>query len=254
MDRMGHQVGGVNYTPNHPDTSLVQGQTGGDILRVCNNNGVYSLESNATCSSGSTKGKDNAQGPNGGEYYWGDMWDYNQWNAQGGYHQETIFGGLAFKAGSGELAVTAMNPLTPNAVAGGVIWLDNATGGQSTQHAEGTQLYQQAANNPYFGKAAGMGDVEIFCADAMILPDLKLVKEVSKSTGKRGEMVSYTLTLTNEASAAASKVSVQDLLPAQMLYVSHNGDGTYDPLTGVWSLGNMAGASTKQLTITVTIK
>lgn len=254
MDRMGHQVGSNNYTPNHPDTSLIQGQTGGDILRVCNNNGVYTLESNATCSSGSTKGKDNAQGPNDGEYYWGDMWDYNPWNAQGGYHQETSFGGLAFKAGSGELAVTAMNPLTPNAVAGGIIWLDNATGGQSTQHAEGTQLYQQAANNPYFGKAAGMGDIEIFCADAMILPDLKLVKEVSKSIGKRGETISYTLTLTNEASAAASKVSVQDLLPAQMLYVSHNGDGTYDPLTGVWSLGNVAGASTKQLTITVTIK
>lgn len=254
MDRMGHQVGSNNYTPNHPDTRLVQGQTGGDILRVCNNNGVYSLESNATCSSGSTKGKDKAQGPDGGEYYWGDMWDYNQWNAQGGYHQETIFGGLAFKAGSGELAVTAMNPLTPNAVAGGVIWLDNATGGQSTQHAEGTQLYQQAANNPYFGKAAGMGDVEIFCADATILPDLKLVKEVSKSTGKRGETVSYTLTLTNEASAAASKVSVQDLLPMQMLYVSHNGDGTYDPLTGVWAVGDVSGAGTKQLTITTTIK
>lgn len=254
MDRMGHQVGSNNYTPNHPDTSLVQGQTGGDILRVCNNNGVYSLENNATCSSGSTKGKDKAQGPNGGEYYWGDMWDYNQWSAQGGYHQETIFGGLAFKAGSGELAVTAMNPLTPNAVAGGIIWLDNATGGQSTQHAEGTQLYQQAANNPYFGKAAGMGDVEIFCADAKILPDLKLVKEVSKSTGKRGETVSYTLTLTNEASAAASKVSVQDLLPTQMLYVSHNGDGAYDPLTGVWAVGDVSGSSTKQLTINATIQ
>ncbi len=254
MDRMGHQVGASNYTPNYPDTSLVQGQTGGDILRVCNNNGVYSLESNASCSSGSTKGKDNAQGPNGGEYYWGDMWDYNQWNAQGGYHQETVFGGLAFKAGSGEIAVTAMNPLTPNAVSGGIIWLDNTTGGQSAQHAEGTQLYHQAADNPYFGKAAGMGDVEVFCADAAILPDLKLVKEVSKSIGKRGETVSYTLTLTNESSATASNVTVQDKLPTQMLYVSQNGDGTYDPLTGAWAVGNISGASTKQLTITATLK
>lgn len=251
MDRMGHQVGGGNYTPNYPDTSLVMGQTGGDILRVCNNNGVYALENNASCASGSTKGKDNGQGPQGGEYYWGDMYDYNQWNAQGGYHQETSFGGLAFKAGSGEIALTAMNPRA-DAVAGGVIWLDTSTGGQSTQHPEGVQLYKQAADNPYFGKAAGMGDVEVFCSEP--LPDLKLIKAVDNSNKKRGATVIYTLSLTNESTAAATNVAVKDVLPTQLQYVSQVGDGSYDPITGVWTLGNVTGASTKQLTITVTIK
>lgn len=163
MDRMGHQVGSANYTPNHPDTTIVQGQTGGDIIRVCNNNGKYELENNATCTSGSTDGKDKGQGPGNGEYYWGEMWDFNQWNADGGFHQETSFGGLAFKAGSGEIALTAMNPLNPNANAGGVIWLNNATGGRATN--AGVQVYrQQGGTDPYFGKAAGMGDVELFCA------------------------------------------------------------------------------------------
>ncbi len=163
MDRMGHQVGSANYTPNHPDTTIVQGQTGGDIIRVCNNNGKYELENNATCASGSTDGKDKGQGPGNGEYYWGEMWDFNQWNADGGFHQETSFGGLAFKAGSGEIALTAMNPLNPNANAGGVIWLNNATGGRATN--AGVQVYrQQGGTDPYFGKAAGMGDVELFCA------------------------------------------------------------------------------------------
>ena len=166
MDRMGHQVGGVNYTPNYPDdNTMIQGQTGGDIIRVCNNGGKYELENNATCTSGSTAGKDKGQGPGNGEYYWGEMWDFNPWNADGGFHQETSFGGLAFKAGSGEIALTAMNPLNPNANAGGVIWLDNATGGRSAN--AGVQVYrQQGAGSPYFGKAAGMGDLEIFCAEA----------------------------------------------------------------------------------------
>lgn len=251
MDRMGHQVAGGNYTPNYPDTSMVMGQTSGDILRVCNNNGVYALENNASCVSGSTKGKDNGQGPNGGEYYWGEMFDYNQWNAQGGYHQETSFGGLAFKAGSGEIALTAMNP-SADSVSGGVIWLDNSTGGQSTQHTGGVQLYKQAADNPYFGKAAGMGDLEVFCADP--LPDLKLMKTVDTTTKKRGDTVIYTLSLTNESTAAATNVNVKDSLPAQLQYVSQTGDGTYDSTTGVWTLGDVAGASTKQLLIKVTIK
>lgn len=166
MDRMGHQVGGVNYTPNYPDDdTMTQGQTGGDMIRVCNNGGKYEPENNATCTSGSTAGKDKGQGPGNGEYYWGEMWDFNPWNADGGFHQETSFGGLAFKAGSGEIALTAMNPLNPNANAGGVIWLDNATGGRSAN--AGVQVYrQQGAGNPYFGKAAGMGDLEIFCAEA----------------------------------------------------------------------------------------
>lgn len=251
MDRMGHQVGGGNYSPNYPDTSIVQGQTGGDILRVCNNNGVYALENNASCVSGSTKGKDSGQGPNGGEYYWGEMFDYNQWNAQGGYHQETSFGGLAFKAGSGEIALSSMNPLT-DSVSGGVIWLDNSTGGQSTQHTSGVQLYKQAPDNPYFGKAAGMGDIEVFCTDP--LPDLKLTKTVDNSTAKRGDSVVYTLTLANESSAPASNVAVKDVLPDQAAYLSQMGDGSYDSVTGVWTLGSVAGSSTKQLKITVTIK
>ena len=251
MDRMGHQVGGGNYSPNYPDTSMVQGQTGGDILRVCNNNGVYALEDNAACVSGSTKGKDNGQGPKGGEYYWGEMFDYNQWNAQGGYHQETSFGGLGFKAGSGEIALSSMNPLA-DSISGGIIWLDNTTGGQSTQHAGGVQLYKQAQDNPYFGKAAGMGDVEVFCADP--LPDLKLLKTLDKANAKRGETLSYTLSLSNESTTAATGVEVKDVLPAQAVYVSQAGDGVYDPATGVWALGNVAGASTMQLIITVTIK
>lgn len=254
MDRMGHQVGGVNYTPNYPDDdTMIQGQTGGDIIRVCNNGGKYELENNATCSSGSTTGKDNGQGPGNGEYYWGEMWDFNPFNADGGYHQETSFGGLAFKAGSGEIAVTAMNPLNPNANAGGVIWLDNATGGRAAN--AGVQVYrQQDGTSPYFGKASGMGDVELFCAEAALQPDVSLTKVVDKPTAKRGETVIYTLTLSNTGTGAATGVSVTDSLPAGVVYVSDDGSGAYVASSGVWSVGSLAANTAKTLKITVTVK
>ncbi|MFZ1388474.1 MAG: SdrD B-like domain-containing protein [Thiolinea sp.] len=86
------------------------------------------------------------------------------------------------------------------------------------------------------------------------LPDLKLVKVVDKATAKRGDSISYSLTLTNESTTAATGVAVNDLLPSQTAYVSHSGDGAYDASTGIWTLGDVAGTSSKQLMITVTIK
>ncbi len=252
MDRMGHQVGGVNYTPNYPDDdTMIQGQTGGDIIRVCNNGGKYELENNATCTSGSTAGKDKGQGPGNGEYYWGDMWDFNPWNADGGFHQETSFGGLAFKAGSGEIALSAMNPLKPNANAGGVIWLDNATGGRSPN--EGVQIYQ--GNAHYFGKASGMGDVELFCAEAALQPDLSLTKVADKTTVKRGDTVVYTLTLTNESDVAATGIKVTDQLPSGVTLSTTTAPvasvGTFS--ASVWDVGTLAGKASATLTLTVTV-
>ena len=254
MDRMGHQVGGVNYTPNYPDDdTMIQGQTGGDIIRVCNNGGKYELENNATCTSGSTAGKDKGQGPGNGEYYWGDMWDFNPWNADGGFHQETSFGGLAFKAGSGEIALSAMNPLNPNANAGGVIWLDNATGGRSAN--QGVQVYrQQDGTSPYFGKASGMGDVELFCAEAALQPDLNLTKVADKVSAKRGETVVYTLTVNNAGAGNATGVVITDKLPAGVKYVSDDGAGAYVVATGVWSVGDLATMTSKTLKITVILE
>lgn len=87
-----------------------------------------------------------------------------------------------------------------------------------------------------------------------VLSDLKLVKTVDKTTAKRGETITYTLTLTNESTTAASNVVVQDVLPVQMTYVGQNGEGSYDAITGDWTLGNVAGLSSKQLTITAMIQ
>lgn len=129
----------------------------------------------------------------------------------------------------------------------------------------------QLGGNPELdSNAAATGEVSVSTADLptvgannysfdvgyteAVLPDLKLVKTVDKLTAKRGETITYTLTLTNESTTAASNVIIKDILPAQMTYISQNGEGSYDTITGDWTLGNVAGLSSKQLTITATIQ
>ena len=163
IDRNGHQVGANNYLPDsYPSTnSLTQAQTAGDILRVCNNNGCYELENNGDCDGLTTSlGGGSGQGPGGGEFYWGEVWDYNPFQPYSGYHQETSFGGLAFQPGTGEVALVAMNPNNNQANAGGIIWLSNTDGSRTKSSF---QLY--AGNAPSTGKANGLGDLEVFCQE-----------------------------------------------------------------------------------------
>ena len=70
-----------------------------------------------------------------------------------------------------------------------------------------------------------------------------------------GQRVTYTLTLTNNGPGAATGVKVSDKLPAGVQFVSAQGDGSYDPATGVWDLSGLtlAKAAVKKIAITVEI-
>jgi hypothetical protein len=159
-DRNSHQVGGNNYTPNYPSGNFVQGQGAGDVMRLCANGGSYVLENGAACNGGTaTHSPLNGQGPGGGEFYWGDMTPWNYWQPASGNHEEAAHGGLAFKAGSGEVVTTAMNP-TGSFVSGGVIALNNTNGERNDQ-------YQLFLGADQFGKVCGLGDLEMFCTPAV---------------------------------------------------------------------------------------
>jgi SdrD B-like domain len=177
MDRAGMQGGVANYRPNYP-TAIAdeQTQTGGDLLRICNVGGAYITESASACQGNHPYNNLNGEGPGGNEFYWGDMDSFNPYNAAGGYHHETTQGGLAFNAGSNEVATTAMNPIN-NLNAGGVAWFSNtgagssppavALGGRSrnpaTVNSSGYQIYNDSGlGTPSFAKAAGLGDIELF--------------------------------------------------------------------------------------------
>ena len=70
-----------------------------------------------------------------------------------------------------------------------------------------------------------------------------------------GAHVTYTLTLTNNGPGAATGVKASDQLPSGVSFVSSQGDGSYDPVTGVWDLSGLtlAKGEAKKVAITVAI-
>ena len=70
-----------------------------------------------------------------------------------------------------------------------------------------------------------------------------------------GTSVTYTLTLTNEGPSPATGVIAQDKLPSGVTFVSAQGDGTYDAVSGTWDLSSevIEKGATRTLRITVTI-
>lgn len=99
---------------------------------------------------------------------------------------------------------------------------------------------------------SGLGDVEILtsCAPAAASSDLKLSKTVDNASPKRGDTVTYTLTLSNETEVAATGVKVTDNLPTGVTFVEVTpSQGTF---TGSeWEVGTVAGNSSVTLILKV---
>ena len=184
MDRAGHQLGNNNYSPTVTDTKTYEGTSAGDILRIgLKADGTYALESNGTVNgviSGGTN-QTPAQGPNGGEFYWQDMYTKNANKnfpdgVAGGGHQEISLGGLALLAGKNEVAETVFDPVAAFR-AGGVRWFDNTTG----QAPRGYQVFgTDASSGSTFGKANGLGDLELLCANQPIEVGNRLWNDINK--------------------------------------------------------------------------
>ena len=62
----------------------------------------------------------------------------------------------------------------------------------------------------------------------------------------------YRLVVFNEGPDTATNVSVLDTLPNGVMYVSDNGSGSYNSITGIWTIGTIPKDSSKLLEIEVT--
>ena len=81
-----------------------------------------------------------------------------------------------------------------------------------------------------------------------------MTKTVSNPTPNVGDTITFTVTLTNSGPDAATGVTVTDLLPAGLTFVSATpSQGTYDSATGVWTVGTVATGAPQTLTITATV-
>lgn len=174
VDRTGHQLGNNNYGTVVGNFTDYYCTAQGDVLRVYNNNGTYELERNGkegpSSPKAATAGAGNGDGPStlsgttwsgtAGEFYYQDRFDFAVGGALGvgsdpANHDETSSGGLAILPGKNEILVACMDPIASYNV-GGVRYYDNTTG-----EAKKGIIVSADINLARFGKAAGLGDIEL---------------------------------------------------------------------------------------------
>jgi uncharacterized repeat protein (TIGR01451 family) len=84
--------------------------------------------------------------------------------------------------------------------------------------------------------------------------NLGLTKSVSNATPNVGDTLTFTVTLTNTGPSAATAVTVNDLLPPGLTFVSATpSQGTYNSATGLWSVGTIATSTPQTLAIVATV-
>ena len=83
--------------------------------------------------------------------------------------------------------------------------------------------------------------------------DLQVVKTVSLASVGVGQSFSYTIAVEHSVASTgnATGITLTDLLPAEVTYVSHSAGETYDPVTGIWDVGNIPLGSSASITINV---
>ncbi len=123
----------------------------GDILLAYKDGGVWRLEHKGVAGNLVGSGVNNNEGPGRGEFFGEDYWVIGP-----GLHPEVSFGSIGVLPGAGEVVSTVFDPLY-NSFTGG-LHRYSTTNGKKTGAVE---LYFD--NEITFGKASGLGDVEILC-------------------------------------------------------------------------------------------
>jgi gliding motility-associated-like protein/uncharacterized repeat protein (TIGR01451 family) len=84
--------------------------------------------------------------------------------------------------------------------------------------------------------------------------DLSIEKSVTNSYPIVGHTVIFNIVATNNGPDMATGVSVTDILPAGYTYVSATTTtGTYNSLTGIWTINDMNNGAAESITITATV-
>ncbi|QKZ15867.1 DUF11 domain-containing protein [Spirosoma sp. KUDC1026] len=68
-----------------------------------------------------------------------------------------------------------------------------------------------------------------------------------------GQKVTYAITASNNGPITGTNVTVRDVLPATLTYVSSTPVGEYNPATGIWTVGALTSGSNRNILIEATI-
>ena len=83
--------------------------------------------------------------------------------------------------------------------------------------------------------------------------DAAVTKTASVSTASIGDQVTFTVNVINEGTVDLTGVVVTDALPANTIFVTSGGAGTYDSGTGIWSIPSITAGNTATFTVTLEI-
>ncbi len=142
-------------------------------------------------------------------------------------------------------------------------WYTSATGGTAigTTPSGGKLTVTPGATTTYYAEAVsdkGCLSSERTPVTVVVKPcfsDLAVVKTViTPGPYAPGQQINYSINVTNLGIGNASSVTVTDVLPATLTYVSATPAGEYSSTTGVWTIGNMITGSNRVLVLTAKIK
>ena len=87
--------------------------------------------------------------------------------------------------------------------------------------------------------------------DTIAQADLSLTKTIDDPAPDAGQVVAFTLTVSNVGPSAATNVRVTDTMPGSLSYVSStpNVGGSYDSSTGIWTVGTVASGGSESLVL-----
>ncbi|MBW6512362.1 MAG: DUF11 domain-containing protein [Desulfuromonadaceae bacterium] len=119
----------------------------------------------------------------------------------------------------------------------------------------GLTLTNTATISAYNEVDINTGNHSAAAAVAVKAADLSIVKTVDNPTPSDNTNVTFTIIVTNVGTTAASDISIYDLLPGQVTFVSSSADqGSYDDqVTHLWSGISLPVAGTATLTITAKV-
>ena len=84
--------------------------------------------------------------------------------------------------------------------------------------------------------------------------DLEIIKLVSNKTTKKGEIVTWTIVVTNKGPDAASNIYVKDTLPAGVTYKAHTtSKGLFDSNSLTWFITGLNNGESATLTISTLV-
>jgi hypothetical protein len=145
---------------------------------------------------------------------------------------------------------------------GGAIYI-NASSDASTKTVNGgangitnsPSLTEFIANGATSGNTGSISTTVVYINFNECLADLSIIKTASNMNPAFGSNITFTLTANNEGQNDATNVIVSDILNSGYTFVSATpSKGTFNNVTGQWSIGNLVYPETATLQIIATVK